>query len=187
MKTHKLLLVFIFVALSTLAAFAQNKKIYINPGHGSWGPNCRPQATIPYPALSSGRPDTLGFYESNTNLWKALAMEEKLLQAGGFTVRLSRRASGPYPYAGYEDKTYNKNLTTICEEATAFGADYYISIHSNAGPVGSVDGTSNFANYPVLFYRGKTGSPKVKYSDAMAKASIARLYEIFYISDPNFL
>lgn len=180
MKTHKLLLVFIVVALSTLAAFAQNKKIYINPGHGSWGPNCRPQATIPYPALSSGRPDTLGFYESNTNLWKALAMEEKLLQAGGFSVRLSRRASGPYPYAGYEDKTYNKNLTTICEEATAFGADYYISIHSNAGPVGSVDGTSNFANYPVLFYRGKTGSPKVKYSDTMAKASIARLYEIFY-------
>lgn len=171
MKTLKHLLVTTFVILSTLTASAENIKVYINPGHGSWGPNCRPQATIPYPALSSGRPDTLGFYESNTNLWKALAMEEKLLQAGGFTVRMSRRANGPYPYAGTEDKTYNKALTTICQEATTFGADYYISIHSNAGPVGDVNGTSNFANYPVILYRGKTGSPNVAKSDVMAKAS----------------
>lgn len=178
MKTLKLVL--IFVALSTLAAFAQNKKIYINPGHGSWGPNCRPQPTIPYPALSSGRPDTLGFYESNTNLWKALALEEKLLAAGGFDVKMSRRANGPYPYAGYEDNTYNKALSTVCAEAEAYNADYYISIHSNAGPIGHTNGTSDFANYPVILYRGYTGSPKVTNSDKMAKASIARLYEVFY-------
>lgn len=111
MKSIKSLLIFISISVATLTASAANIKVYINPGHGSWGPNCRPQATIPYPALSSGRPDTLGFYESNTNLWKALALEEKLLAAGGFDVKLSRRANGPYPYAGYEDKTYNKALT----------------------------------------------------------------------------
>lgn len=180
MKFIKSLLIFISISVTTLTASAANIKVYINPGHGSWGPNCRPQATIPYPALSSGRPDTLGFYESNTNLWKALALEEKLLAAGGFDVKLSRRANGPYPYAGYEDKTYNKALTTICAEAEAYNADYYISIHSNAGPIGNANGTSNFANYPVILYRGYTGSPKVTNSDKMAKASIARLYEVFY-------
>lgn len=180
MKSIKSLLIFISISVATLTTSAANIKVYINPGHGSWGPNCRPQATIPYPALSSGRPDTLGFYESNTNLWKALALEEKLLAAGGFDVKLSRRANGPYPYAGYEDKTYNKALTTICAEAEAYNADYYISIHSNAGPIGNANGTSNFANYPVILYRGYTGSPKVTNSDKMAKASIARLYEVFY-------
>ncbi len=180
MKFIKSLLILISISVATLTASAANIKVYINPGHGSWGPNCRPQATIPYPALSSGRPDTLGFYESNTNLWKALALEEKLLAAGGFDVKLSRRANGPYPYAGYEDKTYNKALTTICAEAEAYNADYYISIHSNAGPIGNANGTSNFANYPVILYRGYTGSPKVTNSDKMAKASIARLYEVFY-------
>ena len=180
MKIMKYLLAFIVMQVVVSAVFAANIRVYINPGHGSWGPNCRPQATIPYPALSSGRPDTLGFYESNTNLWKALAMEEKLLAAGGFDVKLSRRANGPYPYAGYEDKTYNKALTTICAEAEAYNADYYISIHSNAGPIGDANGTSNFANYPVILYRGYTGSPKVTNSDKMAKASMARLYEVFY-------
>ena len=84
MKNIKCLLVFSLIQVAVFTVSAANIRVYINPGHGSWGPNCRPQPTIPYPALSSGRPDTLGFYESNTNLWKALALEEKLLAAGGF-------------------------------------------------------------------------------------------------------
>ena len=146
-------------------------KVYINPGHGSWGPNCRPMATINYAAG-----DTLGFFESNTNLWKAFAMEEKL-KAAGFEVKLSRRASG-----GSGTNSYNKALSTICSEAEAYGADYYISIHSNAGPDGS---SGSFANYPVILYRGYTGSPKVKNSDAMSKKSMARLYDIFYTTPKN--
>ena len=146
-------------------------KVYINPGHGSWGPNCRPMATINYAAG-----DTLGFFESNTNLWKAFAMEEKL-KAAGFEVKLSRRASG-----GSGTNSYNKALSTICNEAEAYGADYYISIHSNAGPDGS---SGSFANYPVILYRGKTGNPKVVNSDDMAAASMARLYDIFYTTPKN--
>ena len=187
MKVIKYLLAFIVMQVVVSAVCAANIRVYINPGHGSWGPHCRPQPTIPYPALSSGRPDTLGFYESNTNLWKAFAMEEKLLAAGGFDVKLSRRANGPYPYGSSGATTYNKNLSTICAEAEAYNADYYISIHSNAGPIGDANGTSNFANYPVILYRGYTGSPKVTNSDKMAKASMARLYEIFYTKakDPS--
>ena len=146
-------------------------KVYINPGHGSWGSNCRPMATINYAAG-----DTLGFFESNTNLWKAFMLETKL-KAAGFDVKMSRRASG-----GSGTNEYNKALTTICSEAENYGADYYISIHSNAGPDGS-DGS--FANYPVILYRGYTGEPKVTNSDKMAKKSIARLYDIFYTTPKN--
>ena len=45
-------------ALCCLAMTASATKVYINPGHGSWGPNCRPMATINYAAG-----DTLGFFE----------------------------------------------------------------------------------------------------------------------------
>ena len=150
---------------------ANATKVYINPGHGSWGPNCRPMATINYAAG-----DTLGFFESNTNLWKAFMLETKL-KAAGFDVKMSRRASG-----GSGTNEYNKALSTICSEAENYGADYFISIHSNAGPDGS-DGS--FANYPVILYRGYTGEPKVTNSDKMAKKCVARLYDIFYTTPKN--
>lgn len=150
---------------------ANATKVYINPGHGSWGPNCRPMATINYAAG-----DTLGFFESNTNLWKAFMLESKLKDAG-FDVKMSRRASG-----GSGTNEYNKALSTIVSETNNYGADYFLSIHSNAGPDGS-DGS--FANYLVLIYRGTTGSPTIKNSDKMAKASAARLYDIFYTTPKN--
>ena len=149
---------------------ASATKVYINPGHGSWGANCRPMATINYAAG-----DTLGFFESNTNLWKSFILEEKLLGAG-YNVKMSRRASG-----GSGTNEYNKALSTICSEAENYGADYYISIHSNAGPEGELGGANGkFANYPVILYRGYTGEPKVKKSDVMSKACVARLYEAFW-------
>ncbi len=167
MKKHLLsILVLCCIAIAASGA----TKVYINPGHGSWGSNCRPMATINYAVK-----DTLGFFESNTNLWKAFALEEKLL-ARGFAVRMSRRACGGY---GTSNNEFNKALSTICSEATNYGAGYFISIHSNAGPDGS---SGSFANYPIFLYRGKTGSPKVAGSDKMAKAVIARHYEIFWAS-----
>ena len=165
----KKLILSIFALCCMAMAASSATKVYINPGHGSWGPNCRPVATINYAAG-----DTLGFFESNTNLWKAFAMEEKLL-ANGFAVKLSRRASG-----GSGTNEWNKALSTICTEATNYAANYYISIHSNAGPVGELGNASKFANYPVMLYRGYTGSPKVTNSDKMAKKCVARLYEAFW-------
>lgn len=164
----KRLLLSIFALCYMMSASAT--KVYINPGHGSWGSNCRPMATINYAAG-----DTLGFFESNTNLWKAFMLETKL-KAAGFDVKMSRRASG-----GSGTNEYNKALSTICSEAENYGSDYYISIHSNAGPEGELNGGyGKFANYPVILYRGYTGSPKVANSDKMAKASVKRLYEAFW-------
>ena len=161
----------IFAFCLVLLSASSATKVYINPGHGSWGSNCRPMATINYAAG-----DTLGFFESNTNLWKSLILEEKLLGAG-YSVKMSRRASG----GDKNDPTYNKALSTISSEANNYGTDYFISIHSNAGPEGVLGGENkDFANYPVLIYKGTTGSPSVKNSDKMSKASIARLYEAFW-------
>ena len=136
-------------------------KVYINPGHGAWCSECRPMATINYAAG-----DTLGFFESNTNLWKAFALEEKL-KAVGFDVKMSRRASG-----GSGTNEYNKALSTICSETDNYGADYFISIHSNA----ATEGTNT--NYPLILYRGTDSSEKVTGSKARSNASWDRLVEI---------
>lgn len=151
-------------AVSLNATDLTGKRIYVNPGHGSFGPNDRPMATIPYPNLpTTGMPDTCGFYESNTDLWKCLELGRKLQAAGAF-VMYSRTQNGPWPYekvdgdypaytwAGYQAlpnyTQYNRNLSEICEEVEANNMDMFISIHSNAASDGST------SNYPLLIYRG---------------------------------
>ena len=101
------------IALCTLVMSASAIKVYINPGHGAWHGNCRPMPTIPYPELpgQGGLVDTLGFYESNTNLWKCLYLEEKL-KAAGVQVQMSRRANG-----GENGGEFDKGLTVIASEA----------------------------------------------------------------------
>lgn len=165
MKRYLLVVITALLAITMVSATdLTGKRIYINPGHGSFGPNDRPMATIPYPNLTStGMPDTCGFYESNTNLWKCLYLGQKL-QAAGATVFYSRTECGPWPYTKvdgqYPDYTweayqalpeytqYNRSLTEICEEVEANNIDYFISVHSNA----ATDGTTS--NYPLVLYRG---------------------------------
>ncbi len=163
----------LLLALISLSLFAANRRVYINPGHGSWCANCRPMATIPYPNLSStGMPDTLGFYESNTNLWKGLYLRDKLQAAGGYTVLMSRTANGPAGSTSTANNKYNRSLSEICEEVEANNIDYFISIHSNA----ATEGTNT--NYPIILYRGTDSSEKVTGSKARANASWDRLKEI---------
>ena len=140
------------------------KRIYVNPGHGSYGPNDRPMPTIPYPNLSStGMPDTCGFYETNTNLQKCLYLRDRLVAAGA-TVVMSREENGPWPYEkvngeypsySWEDyqnrpdyQKYNKALSVICEEVESGNYDLFISVHSNAASEGTT------TNYPIWLYRG---------------------------------
>ena len=112
MKKIFMILAAALLTVSMSAADLTGKRIYVNPGHGSWGPNDRPMATIPYPNLPTTKmPDTLGFYESNTNLWKCMYLGEKL-EAAGATVLYSRTQSGPWPYemknGDYPDYVWNK-------------------------------------------------------------------------------
>ena len=160
------LVVIVSVLCTALVFAATPKKIYINPGHGSWGPNDRPMATIPYPALSStGRPDTCGFYESNTNLWKCFEMARRL-KADGYTIKMSRYANGPYPYVSGASNAekYNRALSEIAAEEDDWGSDMFISVHSNAASDGAV------TNYPLFLYRGSDAEECVAGSKNMCKA-----------------
>ena len=154
-----------FVCCLWLSASAQ--RVYINPGHGDWGSDSRPMATVNYAAY-----DTLGFFESNTNLWKAFALQEKLV-AAGYDVMMSRTENGPYPYV-YGDQSIDKELPEICAEVNYSGADYFISIHSNA----YVDG--DFDNYPLFLYAGTDNGGEInKYSIDRANAAWLRHFEAF--------
>ena len=182
----KKILLFVVAVMTSAVVMAQldGKKIYVNPGHGSWGPNDRPCATIPYPNLeTTGMPDTLGFYESNTNLWKTLELGRKLEEAGAVVMH-SRTQSGPWPYAyPYSDYTYeaykalpdytayNKDLSVIAAESDAFEADMFISVHSNA----ATEGTST--NYPLLLYKGSDATAANAGSKEMCQSIWPYLFE----------
>lgn len=141
----------VFIATATALAGGNLTKtqarIYINPGHGSWGPNDRNMATINH---ATG--DTCGFYESNTNLWKGLKMGATLEKWGvpKANIMYSRVKNGPYPYVkgAADEELYNRNLTEIAEECNAFNTDYFLSIHSDAGTEG---GSTNLS---LLIYNG---------------------------------
>lgn len=112
MKRFMLFVVTLLMATTMSAKDLTGIRFYVNPGHGSFGPNDRPMATIPYPNLPTTKmPDTLGFYESNTNLWKCMYLGEKL-EAMGATVLYSRTQNGPWPYemknGDYPDYRWNK-------------------------------------------------------------------------------
>lgn len=160
MKLNKLL----GAGLGVLLAFSANAndlgeaRIYINPGHGGYGPNDRPMATINYEVL-----DTLGFFETNTNLVKAFSLKAELEKAGVGYVRMSRTVNG---VVAADDKNKTENdlytetqpgedgvqqlvtLSVIVQDVEANNMDYFLSIHSNAAE----EGTST--NYPLLLYRG---------------------------------
>lgn len=135
-------------------------KIYINPGHGGHGSNDRPIRVYPF---ASGDPN--GFWESNSNLTKGLALDSMLNDLGVQTM-MSRRTNNDGG-AGDEDVLYawlnkgeitqeehdymlangdDRALSAIVAEANAYKADFMLSIHSNAGGP---------ANYVLQLYAGK--------------------------------
>lgn len=106
-------------------------RIYINPGHGGYTSDDRNIAIYPF-----AQGDTLGFYESTSNLHKGLKLDTMLRELG-FQTKMSRVLNRQ------ED---DRSLSGIVEEANAWNSDYMLSIHSNAG------GPSN---YVLMLYAGK--------------------------------
>lgn len=175
--------IFLLAASAFLACSAINAqdldgvRIYLNPGHGSWGPNDRPMATIPYPNLvETGRPDTCGFYESNTNLWKCLKLGNKLESWGAY-VLYSRVKNGPFPYVADapDEELYNRSLSEICEEVEANNMDMFLSVHSNAAS----EGTNT--NYPLFLYRGTDGEGGDRAAGSWEMAST--MWPLFYTNE----
>ena len=198
----------LLLASSVFAADLNGKKIYVNPGHGSYGFNDRPQSTIPYPyrysyaALNSHIPDTAGFFETNTNLWKCLYLGKKLEEYSA-TVSYSHVKAGPDPYpyingdvfewyqytADPNFETYNRPLRLLRKDIgnNFSDYDYFISVHSNA----QLATDDPMANYPMFLYRGHnngesnpknkqvgTRKPYNKGSYEMAVTSWKYVYEL---------
>lgn len=157
MKLHKLIMVWVGIILtfSVSATDLKDARIYINPGHGGWTANDRPMATINYAQM-----DIRGFFETNTNLIKGLALRDELVKAGAGFIKMSRTQNG-FVSAGDKNATENDKVETstqivtlsvICEDVEANNMDYFISIHSNAATEGSM------TNYPLVLYRGTDGA-----------------------------
>ena len=159
-------------ALCALVMSASAAKIYVNPGHGSWTSECRNMLLINYPSYG----DTLGFWESNTNLWKSLYLEKKLKESG-HTVKMSRRYSGGT--GQLESSPYDKALHVIAAEANSWGPNYFISVHSNAHQDGAV------TNYPLFIHRGYTNSETCSGSIWGERILWTHHYEIFNCGQEN--
>ena len=159
-------------ALCALVMSASAAKIYVNAGHGSWTSECRNMLLINYPSYG----DTLGFWESNTNLWKSLYLEKKLKESG-HTVKMSRYYSGGT--GQLESSPYDKALHVIAAEANSWGPNYFISVHSNAHQDGAV------TNYPLFIHRGYTASETCSGSIWGERILWTHHYEIFNCGQEN--
>ena len=186
MKKILFSLVAAVLAFGAMAQSTSQVRIYINPGHGSWGGEDRHMGTVTHGAANYT--DTCGFYESNTNLEKAFGMLEKLIEYGipfdrnknlnnsnaarrgaaldlsQTNIVMSRVKNGPYPHDGTTYNAYSRDLSVIAAECETWNADIMISIHSNA----ATEGTTT--NYPLFLYRGYTNSEQNAGSSAACKA-----------------
>ena len=148
MKKFILLLAAAAVAGFSLQAKTTDEfRIYLNPGHGSYGANDRPMPTVGHPHTGQLNADgttwmdtdTLGFYEGRGTLPRAFAIKDYLKSVGVHSenIVMSREANGPWPYttpnSDYDPgHIYNKDLADICEEVEEGNFDMFISSHCNA-------------------------------------------------------
>ncbi len=168
-------------AAGAMAKTADELRVYINPGHGSWTPNDRPNPLVGHGAYSRTNTDTLNFFESNTNLRKGFGVLE-MLRAYGLkydptlnqegerwqvgaardlsnNIVMSHVKCGPY----HDD---NGTKTQLGDKAPA-DLEYY---NRNLGEINTEVEVNNFdmfisihsnaatdgtaTNYPLFLYRG---------------------------------
>ncbi len=103
-------------------------KIYIDQGHNPSSPNAGAEGN--------------GFVEQDITYEIGARLASLLRQNGNFDVRLSR----PTPDTTL-GTTNSGSLRIRVDEANAFGADYFVSLHTNASTNPSVSGSE------VLVYR----------------------------------
>lgn len=166
MKKSLLLAAAALVAASALQAkTAEELRIYLNPGHGSFTSNDRPMNTIAHPTTTSLK-DTLGFYEGRGTLPRSLYIGHTLQEMGvkKENIVFSRTKNGPWPTNSESSTKYNRGLSEICEEVEAGNFDMFVASHSD----GSNDKTANYSTY---LYRGTDASDYASGSKAMAQAN----------------
>lgn len=158
------------VAARTAAMSAQTNtvglagcRIYLNPGHGGYDANDRSCWTVNVPELWS---NPAGYWESKSNLVKGLFLKQMLEDAGA-EVMISRteNTSGARDIDYYPNATPTQRdqimaggdryLSEIAEEANAYEADHFLSIHSNA--------LNSRTNYLLMLFHGLGNGSTVAY------------------------
>lgn len=167
MKPLRLLTTASFLCIAVLAMgtdkYTQQARIYVNPGHGGYTSNDRNFATINHELG-----DTTGFYETNTNLWKAQALRANLLKHNPDTVIISRQINNITSDVTIDGVTHYYSLTSIAAHVEQSNIDYFISIHSNGD---NSDGTTT--NYLLFLYRGTDDAVGSGLTDAKNMAAAA--------------
>ena len=151
MKKFFTLLVSALICVTMFAEGRDSIRIYINPGHGGYGSDDRNMAVYPF---ASG--DTLGFWESWSNLDKGLMLKQ-MLDSAGFTTAISR-------VQNREDD--DLALSQIVRMNNEFGSTFFLSIHSNAG---------GKSNYVLQLYAGITPGDTYTYPTATPCSERSRL------------
>ena len=151
MKKVFTLLVSALICVTMFAEGRDSIRIYINPGHGGYGSDDRNMAVYPF---ASG--DTLGFWESWSNLDKGLMLKQ-MLDSAGFTTAISR-------VQNREDD--DLALSQIVRMNNEFGSTFFLSIHSNAG---------GKSNYVLQLYAGITPGDTYTYPTATPCSERSRL------------
>lgn len=140
------LLAALAVGATAQAVVMKDLKIYINPGHGGYTGDDRPIQLYPFE-----HNDTLGYWESKSNLYKGLHMYH-ILDSLGTKAYLSRIKN---------TQADDRSLSGISAEANKLGVDLFFSIHSNAG---------EDVNYPLMLYREQTeGTPRYPENVTLSK------------------
>ena len=142
-------IVFLYFILSTLIAAQDftDIRIYINPGHGGHDSDDRYISTT-------------GFWESDGNLAKGLHLKA-ILDSLNATTRISRSTN---------NTSDDLPLSVIVADANNFDADYFQSIHSNAGFTGS-------SNYTLILFQGLDNSPTYPEAKTMGSYLADEIYK----------
>lgn len=133
-------------SLGTQAKKMSDLRIYINPGHGGYDSDDR--NIIIYPFASR---DSMGYWESKSNLYKGLHMYHILdsLGAKPFLSRIKNTTAD------------DRGLYDISAECNSLNCDLFFSIHSNAG---------ESVNYPIMLYREQVaGTPRYPENVTLSK------------------
>jgi len=139
------------LSVSLVAQDLTGVKIYINPGHGGFDSDDRGIST----PLIAAAPNQ-GFWESQSNLDKGFMLRD-MLDALNCTSLMSRTQNRT------ED---DLALSTIVRQANEFGADFMLSIHTNAG--------AGVANYVLMLYAGKDADDVYSYATGTPTSTESR-------------
>ena len=125
----------VLIPQTATAKSASQLRIYIDPGHGGYTSIDRPLPIINHSGGNgddANNPDTVKFYESNTNLQKAFGVMEKLIEMGFSFDRSKGARNFSNNIVMSRNANWETNLATVREETDVNNIDMFLSIHSNA-------------------------------------------------------